>query len=202
MRRNTERLNMLITDLLTFNQLESNTLHLEREPLDLRAIITDAMAAVYPLLAEKQQTLEMDLPEPLPCLGDMRRLEQAFVNVLDNAHIHTPASTRITITGRMTNTDVLLSVRDNGPGIPAAAIEEVFQRFHRLTWTKDGSGLGLAIARGIVELHGGRMWAVSHPGDGVTFYISLRCISSDKMVPQQHIRVEELPHDLQAVDRR
>jgi signal transduction histidine kinase len=172
-RRNTERLGMLIGDLLAYNELEAGTLRLDRESIELRAVVTEAMSSVYPLIQEKGQTLEVNLPEPLPSEGDLRRLEQVVVNVLANAHRHTPEGTRISIFSRVSGAKVSLSVGDNGPGIPQGELEAVFQRFHRLGSARGGSGLGLAIARGIVELHGGRIYAESRPGEGATFHIFL-----------------------------
>ncbi|MGD9890208.1 MAG: sensor histidine kinase [Dehalococcoidia bacterium] len=172
-RRNVDRLALLIDDLLAFNQLEAGTLQLDREPLDLRAVVAGAMATVHPLIREKGQTLEIDLPEPLLVEGDVRRLEQVVVNLLANAHRHTPAGTRITTTGRATPSELRLSVQDTGPGIPADELQAIFQRFYRLTPSEGGSGLGLAIAKGIVELHGGRIWAESRPGEGTTFHLLL-----------------------------
>ena len=172
-RRYTERLGMLIGDLLAYNELEAGTLRLGRESIELRAVVTEAMSSVYPLIQEKGQTLEVNLPEPLPSEGDLRRLEQVVVNVLANAHRHTPEGTRISIFSRVSGAKVSLSVGDNGPGIPQGELEAVFQRFHRLGSARGGSGLGLAIARGIVELHGGRIYAESRPGEGATFHIFL-----------------------------
>ncbi len=172
-RRNTDRLGTLIDDLLAYNQLEAGTLRLDREPLDLRAVVTEAMSSVHPLIQEKGQLLEVDLSEPLPTDGDPRRLEQVVVNVLANAHLHTPEGTRISISGRVSGEEVSLSVGDNGPGIPQGELEAVFRRFHRLGSARGGSGLGLAIARGVVELHGGRIWAENRPGAGATFHIFL-----------------------------
>ncbi|CAA9553327.1 MAG: hypothetical protein AVDCRST_MAG73-3003 [uncultured Thermomicrobiales bacterium] len=96
-----------------------------------------------------------------------------MLNALANAHRHTPAGTRITVAGRLDGDEVRVAIRDRGPGIPEAELEAVFARFHRLAAATSGSGLGLAIARGIVELHGGRMWAESRPGEGVTFHVAL-----------------------------
>ncbi len=170
-RRNIERLGLLIDDLLAINQLESGVMSLEREPLDLRSAVMGAVASVQLLFREKGQTLAVDLPEPLPVMGDLRRLEQVVVNLLANAHRHTPRGTRITLSGRVRFGDVVLSVSDNGPGISAAELETIFERYHRLTGP--GSGLGLAIARGIVELHDGRIWAESGRGQGATIHIVL-----------------------------
>ena len=172
-RRNVERLGLLIDDLLAYNQIEAGTLPLDREPVDLRAVVADAMAAIHPMIVAKGQTLELDLPEPLPSEGDVGRLEQVVLNVLANAANHTPPGTRIVVVGRAAGTEVIVSVRDNGPGIPSRELEAIFRRFYRLAAEVGGSGLGLAIARGIVELHGGRMWAESSPGEGVAFSIAL-----------------------------
>ncbi len=170
-RRNIERLGLLIDDLLAINQLESGTLPVERVPLDLRTSAADAVSTVQPLIREKGQRLEVDLPEPLPVVGDPRRLEQVVVDLLANAHRHTPTGTCIAISGRVQSGDVVLSVRDTGPGIPVGELEAIFERYHRIGGA--GSGLGLAIARGIVELHGGRIWAESEPGEGATIYVAL-----------------------------
>ena len=172
-RLNIERLGLLIDDLLAYNQLEAGTLRLEPQPVDLRAIALGAMTSVHVLIRQKGQELEVDLPDPLPTEGDPRRLEQVVVNLLANAHRHPPSGTRIRISGKSANRDVLLSVSDNGPGIPAAELEAVFERYHRISSVEAGAGLGLAIAKGIVELHGGRIWAQSDPGQGATFHVAL-----------------------------
>jgi len=172
-RRNVERLNRLIDDLLTSNQLETDSLRLDRALIDLRLVVADAMAAVHPLIQAKAQTMELDLPEPLPHRGDARRLEQAMLNVVVNAHRYTPADGRIVLSGRVVADDVVVSVTDNGPGIPRDELEAIFTRFHRLAKSDGGSGLGLTVARGIVELHGGRLWAESVPGQGAVFHLAL-----------------------------
>lgn len=179
-RRNVERLNTLIADLLATNQLEAGTLRLELVPVDLRDIVTDAMTAVRPLVLSKDQILEVDLDEPLPLRGDAGRLEQVMLNVLANAHRHTPSGTRIIVSGHQMDGKNLVTVRDTGPGIPAAALEHIFRRFYRLGTAGGGSGLGLAVARGIVELHGGTMWAESWPDGGATFRIALPLVKKER----------------------
>lgn len=176
-RRNTEHLGQLLDDLLAINQLASGTLRLAREPLDLRAVAGDAVTTVEPLIRDKGQILAVDLPDPLPVAGDPRRLAQALVNLLANAHRHTPPGTRIAIAGLVAGDEVDIAVRDDGPGIAPAEHEAIFRRFHRLQPAAgvggDGQGLGLAIARGIVELHGGRIVVESEPGRGATFRVRL-----------------------------
>ncbi len=172
-RRNVERLGMQIDNLLAYNQLEDGSLRLDREYLDLRAVVAGTVSAVRPLIREKGQVLEVDLPEPLPTEGDPQRLEQVIVNLLTNAHRHTPSGTRIAIRAHVTGDEVLLFVSDDGPGIPAEEREAIFVRFHRLSSVEGGSGLGLAIAREIIEHHGGRIWAESRPKQGTTFRLAL-----------------------------
>ncbi len=172
-RRNTERLGGLINDLLAFNEIQAGTMAIDRLAVNLRAIVADAMAAVYPLMQQKGQAVELDLPGPMTVEGDPRRLEQVMVNLLANAHQHTPTGTRVTVSGRVAGDEVCLTVQDDGPGIPTAELEAVFQRFYRRAAGDGGSGLGLAIARGLVELHGGRIWAESDPGRGTAFHVAL-----------------------------
>jgi len=172
-RRNIERLNLLIDDLLAYNQLEAGTLSLQREPLDLRHVVREAVAAVQPLLREKRQRLTVDLPDPLPVLGDARRLEQVALNLLANACWHTPAETLVAVSGRASATEVHLVVSDDGPGIPAEEQAAIFDRWHRLNPTDAGSGLGLAIARALVELHNGTIRVESSQGQGSAFHVTL-----------------------------
>ena len=179
-RRNTERLSFLIDDLLAYNQLQAGTLRLNLETLDLRAVVTDAVSAVHPLMRQKAQALAIDLPSTLPVEGDPRRLEQVVVNVLANAHEHTPAGTRVAVSGGIPDGEVRLTVSDDGPGVAAAELEAIFRRFHRAGPNGQGSGLGLAIARGIVELHGGRLWAESGLERGASFHVALPLLTDGR----------------------
>ncbi|HZS91056.1 MAG TPA: chemotaxis protein CheB [Chloroflexota bacterium] len=174
-RRNIERLSLLIADLLAVTQIEGGTLQLVRVPLDVRTVVTAALSAVRPLIEQKGQTVEVDLPTPLVTEGDAWQLEHVAVNLLANAHQHTPGGTHIVIAGHVAGDEVLLTVHDTGPGIPMKDQEHIFERFYRGATGGDGPGLGLglAIARGIVALHGGRMWAESSRGVGTTFSVAL-----------------------------
>ncbi len=172
-RRNTERLRMLVDDLIAYNHLEAGTLGLERQPLDLRAVAEEAVSALRPFIEEKGQELEVDLPEPLLAEGDRRHLAHALAGLLCNAWEHTPRGTHIAVTGRVEDREIVLSVTDDGPGIPGEAREAVFRSFHRLDPYGSGSGLGLTVARGIVEFHGGRIRVESEPGRGSSFRVAL-----------------------------
>jgi signal transduction histidine kinase len=108
---------------------------------------------------------------------DPKRLEQVLRNLLSNALKYSPAGGTITVRGRRDGRQLLVQISDQGIGIPAEALERVFERFYRveneLTQSVRGAGLGLAVCRGIVEAHGGRIWVESVPGLGSTFYVTL-----------------------------
>lgn len=106
-----------------------------------------------------------------------------LVNLLANANRHTPDGTQIAVEGGATESEVRLTVRDTGPGVAPQDLEAMFQRFRRLgavTGGRGGAGLALAIARGIVELHGGRLWAESQPGQGTAFHLALPRATSEE----------------------
>jgi signal transduction histidine kinase len=172
--RNIERLRMFIDDLLTYNQFEAGTLHLDCVPLDLSSVIGDAVKVMHPMIKEKGQTLKVDLSEPLVInRGDPRRLGQVFINLLNYVYAHIPSGSHIWISGRQKPDEVVVTVSDNGSGIPDEDLETIFQPFHRLDQVEDGSELGLAIAKAVIELHGGQLSVESVPGPGVTFSIAL-----------------------------
>jgi len=184
-RRNIDRLNIHVNDLLTFNQSEADALYLESSPFDLRTIVTNAIAACYSLISEQGHVLEIDLPDPLEIEGDFRRLEQVVVNLLENALHYSPPDRPITISGRATEHKVHLLVSDGGPGIPIEHRELIFERFYRISpgSSGSGSGLGLAIARTIVTIHGGEIWVEDSAEGGAAFHIEL-----PRVVPPQKQR--------------
>lgn len=176
-RRNAESLQKLVNDLIDVARIENLRLKLELEPLDLRQVVRQAAESFGPLLAEKGRALETAVPaEPVMVLGDERRLEQALNNLLMNAYKHTPAeSGPITLGLEQTKEQAIVSVKDRGPGIPPEKKERLFERFYSGSPRRGsaGLGLGLAIARGLVELHQGRLWVESEPGKGSAFSFSL-----------------------------
>jgi signal transduction histidine kinase len=172
-RRNIDRLNIHVNDLLTFNQSEANALHVVTAPFDLRTVVTNAIAASYSLISEQGHTLEIDLPEPLKVEGDIRRLEQVVVNLLENAVQYAPPDKPITIWGRAMGDEVHLVVSDGGPGVPVEQRELVFERFYRIPSATNGSGLGLAIARTILNIHRGQIWVEDSTQGGAAFHMVL-----------------------------
>lgn len=176
-RHSGERLRLRIADLLAIAELEGGTLHLERAPFDVRDVMSRAIEVIRPLMQAKGQTLTVDVPDALPLSGDARWLEHVALNLLANAHGHTPAGTHIVVSGRVADDEIHLVVRDTGPGLPAADLERIFRRSYR---RNGGSGLGLPIVRALVELHGGCVWAEcaqesdgTEQGSGTAFRVTL-----------------------------
>jgi signal transduction histidine kinase len=177
--RSSDRLSALITDLLDLARLEGGRLELDREPVDLRGVVEDAVLTVRPLADGRRQEVQF-VPPSRPCVvdGDRRRLEQVAMNLLTNAVKYSPVGGKIRVQlGRAPGGVVRLAVADGGPGIGKADRARVFERFYRLdneeTLRAPGTGLGLPIAKALTELHGGKIALRSAPGRGSVFVVTL-----------------------------
>ncbi len=150
-REQVERLGKLATDLLDLSRLEAGSLELRPEETDLGALTRAVSAEFQPALDKHDSTLELRLDgEPIDAVCDPERVAQVLRILIDNALTHTPAGTGVVVYATRDNGSVRLAVSDDGPGIPAAAAQRVFEPF----FTSDdaqGSGLGLAIARELAE---------------------------------------------------
>jgi signal transduction histidine kinase len=125
-------------------------------------------------------TGRVNAPADLPTvLADDEKVRQVITNLVSNAYKFTPEEGTLTLSAKDTGTDLTVSVADTGIGIPKEFIGKLFERFKQVPGTRQkmggpkGTGLGLAIAKGIVEAHGGRIWAESEPGQGTTFFFTL-----------------------------
>jgi len=175
--RNTNRLDLLIQDLLTISALESGRMKLNLQPVDLHALAEKALNDLHGRAENKNVTLVNELPF-LPTLADANRLDQVFANLVDNAIKYGRPNGRVTVSGRKLEDDRLeLFVQDDGPGIPPEALDRVFERFYRVDKARSrdsgGTGLGLAIVKHLVQAQGGRLWAESELGAGTTFRFTL-----------------------------
>ncbi|MFH1680851.1 MAG: ATP-binding protein [Candidatus Eisenbacteria bacterium] len=174
--RCTLRLTGLVDNLLESTRIEAGEDSIRSQRVSLDEVIEEATALMAPLLQQRHQTLEVDLPYPLPPIrGDAPRLVQVFVNLLANANKFAPPESVVRIGGEVLPGEVRLWVLDQGPGIPAGTIDSLFQRFTRSTEAEPapaGMGLGLYIVRSIVGRHGGHVEAES-AGSGTRMTVML-----------------------------
>lgn len=175
--RNAHRLDLLIQDLLTISTLESGRIALNPQPVSLPALADRALEDLKTRAALRRVTLNNELPG-ITVLADETRCEQVLGNLLENAVKYGREGGTVTVGGRVTNDGKAeVYVQDDGPGIPAEAIERVFERFYRVDKARSrdegGTGLGLAIVKHIVQSHGGKVWVESEPGKGAKFFFTL-----------------------------
>ena len=175
----------LIDDLLDVSRITTGKLALRRERVELRAVANAALEAVQPLVRERGHELVVDLPSAdLSINVDATRLSQVFLNLLNNAAKFTPQGGRIEFSVRVEDRSLVAHVRDNGIGIAADMISEVFEMFAQadrsLERTTGGLGVGLALSRRLVDLHGGTIEAHSAGlGRGAEFVVRIPAVSAE-----------------------
>ena len=176
-REEAERLNRYVGDLLDMTRLEGGGLSTRREWVDIRDVLRAAVDRVKRRLEGRK--IDRDFPSQLSMvMADASLLEQAVVNILENAIAYSPNETTIEVAAYEDRGNVVISIEDEGRGIPTTELERVFERFRRMEEATDrgkGAGLGLAISKGFVEAMGGRIAAASpiHDGRGTRILISL-----------------------------
>ena len=175
--RNSQHLSSLIDDVLDLSQIEAGQMALMKERAALGEIVDEAVTAVRPLFKSKGLTLRQDIPLNLPKLHcDRIRIRQVLLNLLSNAGRFTERG-GVHVCARQEEDALIVSVADTGPGIRADEMDEIFKPFQQMDgsihshWA--GSGLGLSVSKHFVELHKGRMWLESEPGQGATFHFRL-----------------------------
>ncbi len=168
-----DRLNRLVQNLLEMTRLESGALQLRRDWHPLEEIIGAALGRVGKRLGARRVTTRVPPDLPLVAIDDVL-IEQVLVNLLDNSLKYTPATTAIEVIATAGERNVTVEIADHGPGLRAGDEDRVFDKFYRADPIGGrGAGLGLAICRGIVQAHGGRIWAQNLPGSGVAFLFTL-----------------------------
>jgi two-component system sensor histidine kinase KdpD len=176
-REEAERLNRYVGDLLDMTRLEGGALTTRREWVDVRDVLRAAVDRVKRRLETRR--IDRDFPPQLSMImADGSLLEQALVNILENAIAYSPDGAAIEVAAYEDRGNVVISIEDEGRGIPTSELERVFERFRRMEEATDrgkGAGLGLAISKGFVEAMGGRIAAASpiHEGRGTRILISL-----------------------------
>lgn len=175
--RNAERMAQLVDDLLDLKRLSEEGVALELAPVELDALLRDAVAQLEPMAEARQVVLELVEPVPGRATADRKRLMQVVANLVSNAVKVSQAGDRVALSTSEHGARVSICVRDEGPGIPLELQERIFQPFVQADTSArratGGTGLGLAISRGLVHRMGGSIGCESTPGAGATFTIEL-----------------------------
>lgn len=171
-----DHLNMLVGNLLDMSRIESGVLKPKREWNILPEIVGSVLARMKHLAGEHR--IEVDVPESLPLMSvDYVQMEQVFTNLLSNSVKYAPGKSLIHVRAFLEGDNVHVVVSNQGPQVPQEHLERIFDKFFRLTAADQvtGTGLGLSICKGIIEAHGGRLWA-ENVSDGIAFNFTLPLI--------------------------
>jgi two-component system phosphate regulon sensor histidine kinase PhoR len=182
-----KRLSGLVSDLLDLSRLEGGA-KMELGPIDLAKLVLESVENHQPAAAEASKTLSAESPAALPmAMGDQRWLHLVLDNLVSNAIKFTMPGGRVRVRIQDKGEFVMVSVSDDGIGIPPEDREKVFERFYRAgnrsAVNAPGTGLGLAIAREVVDKHGGKIWLESELGKGTTFHFVVPAAGREKQEP-------------------
>src|SRR5256712_3116955 len=169
-----DRLNRLVSNLLAMTRLESGAIQVHKEWQPLEEVVGAALTRLEAPL--RDHPLTTHLPADLPLVPlDSVLIEQVLINVLDNAIKYTPHGSPLSLSAWTTDGAVTVEVADQGPGLPPGEEQRVFEKFYRAQrpGESSGAGLGLTICPGIIEAHGGHMWAENRPGGGAGVRLTL-----------------------------
>lgn len=179
--RHTQRMERLVRDLLRLARLDAGQETREHKPCAVEELFTAAEEELAAALELRRQSVMYDIaPDAAIVHGDPAKLHDAIRNLLENATNYAPESSRIVMASRRSGRELLLTVADEGPGIPTEDLPRVFERFYRVEKARSrhprdpgGTGLGLAIVKHLIELHDGRVMAANRPAGGAIFTIVL-----------------------------
>jgi PAS domain S-box-containing protein len=179
---NTERLSVLVNDLLDISRIEAGRVSLSFQAIDMREVVDDVLADIARRSQEENKPMDVKVetaPDLPRIYGDLERVRQIVSNLVDNAYHYTPPDGKIVISVQPVDGSVQIDIKDNGIGIDPADADRVFERFfrgeHPMVLATPGTGLGLAIVKQLVNMHKGRIWMTSKgiPGEGSTFSFTL-----------------------------
>jgi two-component system sensor histidine kinase KdpD len=171
-REEADRLNRLVRNLLDMTRVESGAIQVKKNWQPLEEVVGVALSRLEGQLAERPALVHLPPELPLVPLDEVL-IEQVLVNLLENAVKYTPPGSPIDLSAWAGDQQVTVEVADRGPGLPAGDEQRVFDKFFRAQSATGGAGLGLTICRGIIEAHGGRIWAENRPDGGAVFRFTL-----------------------------
>jgi two-component system, sensor histidine kinase and response regulator len=173
-RRTAERMNRLIQDLLDVSRMEAGRFAVDMTPERASSLVAEALEMLEPIAAARNVRIDtVGAPHDTLVLADRGGVLRVLSNLVGNALRFTPDGGAVAIRTEPHDDAVRFSVIDQGPGIPAEHLPRIFDRFWQAQRRGEGAGLGLAIAKGIVEAHGGTIWAETQEGDGARFHFTL-----------------------------
>jgi CheY-like chemotaxis protein len=199
MERQVNHLVRLVDDLLEVSRITRGVVEVHTEPLNLTAVLRTAVETSRPLLEAARQSLSVDIPDAIiPISGDPVRLTQVFANLLNNASKYTDANGLIWLSASTENGWAVVSVRDNGIGIPSSHLTSVFDMFIQVDRThrraQGGLGIGLTLVRSLVQLHGGTVEARSGGSETGSEFIVRLPVVADRPQPRSEVaRWQRLP---------
>jgi signal transduction histidine kinase len=196
--RNAQALLKHLSDLLDVAKLDTGRMEIDRAPVDVAALVRRTASLFDVVARERGVELTVDTPPPLPILADGSKLERVLLNLLSNAMKFAPDGGHVRVRLALEGPHIVLTVEDDGPGVPVASREAIFERFRRgeddTTRRFGGTGLGLAIAREIVERHGGRVTVADAALGGALFRVSLpaEVVTDDGAAAPVHETLDEV----------
>jgi two-component system sensor histidine kinase KdpD len=183
-----DHLNLLVGNLLNMSRIEAKALKPERQWNQLSEIVRSALNRLQQ--SSQDHKVVVEIPDELPLVPvDFILMEQVFTNLIDNSTKYAPKGTTIFVRARTEKDQLSIQVQNEGPQVPADDLDKIFEKFHRITAADriTGTGLGLSICKGIVEAHGGRIWAENVVG-GFAIIFTLPLSLDGKFAP--HLPIE------------
>ena len=176
--KHAERLSLIVEDLLSLSRIESADFKPSLQPVSLKRLAERIVGIISDMTRKKLITLTLNIPEDIPkILADELLLEQAMLNLIDNAVKYTREGGTVTLSAQSKGSEVEVSVSDTGIGIASEHLPRIFERFYRVDKGRSRemgeTGLGLSIVKNIIEKHGGKVWAESELNEGSTFFFTL-----------------------------
>ncbi len=188
LKRNVERIRALLEDLTDLSRIETGSITLEPEPIELSEVVREVLASLSGMAARSAISLTCDIPADLRIRADHRRLDQILMNVVENAIKFNKRSGQVHVRAQAENGEVRIRVEDTGEGIPEAEREKIFLRFYRVDRSRSreagGRGLGLAIVKHLMRLHEGSVHVEERPGGGTIMVLTFPRKLNGILVPR------------------